>query len=103
MIKTGGVNVSAVEVEIVLNSIKGVKGSAVFGVYHPDWTEAIIAAVVTDDKELTEKKIIGFCKEKLAKFKVPKKVIFIDEIPISHIGKILRKQLREENKDLFKK
>lgn len=103
MIKTGGVNVSAVEVEIALNNIKGVNGSAVFGVYHPDWTEAIVAAVVTDDKELTERKIIDYCKEKLAKFKVPKKVIFVDEIPISHIGKILRKQLRDEYKNLFNK
>jgi fatty-acyl-CoA synthase len=102
MIKTGGVNVSAVEVEIVLNSIKGIKGSAVFGVYHPDWTEAVVAAVVTDDKELTEEKIIVYCKERLGKFKVPKKVLFVDEIPISHIGKILRKKLREEYKNLFK-
>lgn len=103
MIKTGGVNVSAVEVEIALNNMKGIGSSAVFGVYHPDWTEAIIAAVVAEDKELTEKKIIEYCKEKLAKFKVPKKIIFVDEIPISHIGKILRKQLREEYKDLFSK
>jgi fatty-acyl-CoA synthase len=102
MIKTGGVNVSALEVEIVLNNMKRIRDSAVFGVYHRDWTEAVVAAVVAEDMELTEKEIIEYCKGKLARFKVPKKVVFVNEIPISHIGKILRKQLREEYKNLFR-
>jgi len=102
MIKTGGVNVSAVEVEQLLNRIDGVEMSAVFGVYHPDWAEAVVAAVVSKDKNLTEKDIISICKNKLANFKVPKKVIFVDSIPLSHVGKILRKDLRETYKDLFK-
>jgi fatty-acyl-CoA synthase len=103
MIKTGGVNVSAMEVEAAINSMDGVETSAAFGLAHPDWIEAVAAAVVRKDQELTEEKIIKYCKQNIAKFKVPKKIIFVDEIPISHVGKILRKDLREQYKDLFVK
>ncbi|OPY86620.1 MAG: Long-chain-fatty-acid--CoA ligase [Smithella sp. PtaU1.Bin162] len=101
MIKTGGVNVSAVEVEQVLNNIDGIEMSAVFGVYHPDWAEAVVAAVVSKNENLTEKNVISICKNQLANFKVPKRVIFVNSIPLSHVGKILRKNLRETYKDLF--
>ena len=102
MIKTGGVNVSAMEVEAVLNSIPGVENSAAFGVYHPDWTEAVAAAVVTKKDSLSEKDILSYCKKNMAAFKVPKRIVFVDEVPISHIGKILRRELREKYKDLFR-
>ena len=101
MIKTGGVNVSSMEVEAVLNRMEGVKTSGVFGIPHPDWTEAVVAAVVKKDHSLTEGDIIQFCKENIARFKVPKKVVFVSEIPINHVGKILRKKLRETYNDLF--
>ena len=101
IIKTGGVNVSAVEVETAINELDGIGGSAVFNVYHPDWTEAVVAAVVLENDQLDNDAIINHCKERLAKFKVPKKIIFIDQIPTNHVGKILRKKLREEYKDLF--
>ena len=102
MIKTGGVNVSAMEVEAVLNTIPGVENSAAFGVYHPDWTEAVAAAVVTKKDSLSEKEIQSYCKKNMAAFKVPKRIVFVDEVPISHIGKILRRELREKYKDLFR-
>jgi len=101
MIKSGGVNVSSLDVEAILNTMEGIETSAVFGVPHPDWTEAVVAVVVKKDKSITEADVISHCKENLAKFKVPKRVIFLDEIPISHVGKILRKELRETYKDLF--
>lgn len=101
MIKTGGVNVSAMEVEAVLNSMEGVTECAVFGIEHPDWIEAVACAVVSV-KEHTENDVINYCKGNIAKFKVPKRVIFIDEIPKNHVGKLLRKNLRETYKDLFK-
>jgi len=103
MIKTGGVNVSAMEVEAALDGMPGIEGSAAFGVYHPDWAEAVVAAVKTSNKDLVEKDVIDYCKKNLAKFKVPKKVLFVDEIPLSHIGKVLRRNLRETYKDIFKK
>lgn len=103
MIKTGGVNVSAVEVETALNELEGINGSAVFSAYHPDWTEAVVAAVVLDDDSLDKSAIIAHCKKRLARFKIPKEIIFIDEIPTNHVGKILRKKLRDEYKDLFAK
>lgn len=102
MIKTGGVNVSAVEVETVINTIAGIKGSAVFGVAHPDWTEAVVAAVVVDNDQIDKNAIIAHCKTQLGKFKIPKEIIFIDEIPTNHVGKILRKKLRDDYQDLFK-
>jgi len=102
MIKTGGVNVSAMEIEQVINSIHGVGMSAVFGVYHPDWVEAVVAAVTPNDPTLSEEDIINACKRQLANFKVPKKGIFLDSIPVNHVGKILRKALRETYKDVFR-
>ena len=104
MIKTGGINVASMEVEAALNSMPGIgpNGSAVFGVYHPDWAEAVVAAVVKQDDSLTEKDVIDYCKTNLAKFKVPKRVIFVDEIPISHVGKVLRRDLRDTYKDFFR-
>ena len=103
MIKTGGVNVSAVEVETAINELDGINESAVFGAYHPDWTEAVVAAVVLENDQIDKSTIISHCKKRLAKFKVPKEIIFIDEIPINHVGKILRKKLRDEYKELFTK
>jgi len=102
MIKTGGVNVSAMEVEAVIESMPGIKDSAVFGVVHPDWAEAIVCVVVAENGDITEKKVIDYCKANSAKFKVPKKVFFEDKIPVNHVGKKLRKNLRDTHKDLFK-
>ena len=103
MIKTGGVNVSAMEVEAVINAMDDVEACAVFGVSHPDWIEAVVAAVVRKNQSFSEDEIINYCKENSAKFKVPKKIIFVDEIPLSHIGKILRKDLREKYRNIFDK
>jgi fatty-acyl-CoA synthase len=103
MIKTGGVNVSAVEVEIALGKHPDIDDAAVFGVFHPDWTEAVVAAIITRNKELSEQDVVNYCKEKIAKFKVPKKIFFVDEIPVNHVGKKLRKKLREDHKDLYRK
>ena len=104
MIKTGGVNVASMEVESIINGMPGVMsgGCAVFGVYHPEWTEAVVAAVVKADPDLTEEHVIAYCKKNLANFKVPKKVVFVDEIPVNHVGKVLRRDLREIYKDIFR-
>ncbi len=103
MIKTGGVNVSPMEVEITIGKMEGIAEVAVFGVFHPDWIEAIAAAVVKKDPNLSEQDVIEYCKGKMANFKVPKKIIFLDQLPLSHIGKVLRKNLRETYQDLFTK
>ncbi len=103
MIKTGGVNVSPMEVEAAISRMEYVDEVAVFGVYHPDWIEAIVAAVVRNNESLSEQHVIDYCKNRMANFKVPKKVVFLDKLPLSHIGKVLRKDLRQQYSSLFEK
>jgi long-chain acyl-CoA synthetase len=97
MIITGGVNVYPVEIEGVLVQMEGVKDAAVIGVPDKQWGEAIKAIVVkTPESDVTEGSVIEYCHEKLAKYKVPKSVSFVDSIPRTLTGKILKKDLRKE-------
>jgi malonyl-CoA/methylmalonyl-CoA synthetase len=103
MIISGGLNVYPKEVEDVLNKMDGVSESAVVGVPHSDLGEAVIAIVVLNsDNSLTAEQIIQYAKEKLANFKVPKHVRFIDSLPRNTMSKVQKKTLREEMRSLFK-
>ena len=96
MIITGGENVYSIEVENVLYSHPSVLEAAVIGLPDPIWGEKITAVVVAKKaKELSEEDVIGFCRENLAQFKVPKKVIFIDHLPKTGSAKIYKYKLRE--------
>lgn len=96
MIITGGVNVYPVEIEGVLVQMEGVKDAAVIGIPDKQWGEAIKALIVKKpDSSVTEDSIIAYCREKLAKYKVPKSVDFVDSIPRTLTGKILKKDLRK--------
>ena len=96
MIITGGVNVYPVEIEGVLVQMEGVRDAAVIGVPDQQWGEAIKAIIVKDPgNTVTEESIITYCREKLAKFKVPKSVNFVESIPRTLTGKILKKDLRK--------
>ena len=96
MIKTGGENVASREVEEVLYRHPGVQEVAVFGMAHPVWVEAVVAAVVPrDGATLTEDDILGHCREHLAGFKTPKQVFFVDALPKNPSGKLLKRNLRE--------
>ena len=102
MVKTGGENVSSREVEEVIYKDKRVEEVAVIGVPHPKWIEAVTAVVVPKKgEEIKEDEIIELCKKDLAPFKVPKKVILVDRLPKSPTGKILKRELRKEFKNLF--
>ncbi len=102
MVKSGGENVSSREVEEVIYLDKRVEEVAVIGVPHLKWIEAVTAVVVPKKgEEIKEDEIIALCKEKLAPFKVPKKVIIVDALPKSPTGKILKRELRKQYKDLF--
>ncbi len=101
MVKTGGENVSTREVEEVIYQDRRVQEVAVIGVYHPKWVEAVTAVIVTKKGEtITEKEIKDIAKAKLALFKVPKKVVFVDELPKTPTGKILKRDLRDMYKGL---
>ncbi|MCE5275910.1 MAG: acyl-CoA synthetase [Syntrophaceae bacterium] len=102
MVKTGGENVSTREVEEVIYLDKRVKEVAVIGVEHPKWVEAVAAVIVPKDGAvITEEEIRNLAKTKLALFKVPKKVLFVGELPKTPTGKVLKRDLRLELKSLF--
>ncbi|WP_022666753.1 acyl-CoA synthetase [Desulfospira joergensenii] len=102
MIKTGGENVSTREVEEAVYLDKRVEEVAVIGLNHPKWVEAVAAVVVPRKGEtVSEEEIISLCREHLAPFKVPKKVILVDALPKTPTGKILKRNMREEYKKIF--
>jgi len=96
MIKTGGENVASREVEEVLYRYPGIEEAAVIGLPDPKWIE-IVAAVVVPKKDaaIEEKKLIAFCREHLAGFKCPKKILVVDQLPKNPSGKILKRELKE--------
>jgi fatty-acyl-CoA synthase len=95
MIKTGGENVASREVEEVLYRHGDVQEVAVFGIPHPVWVEAVVAAVVIRDGViLAEEELIAHCRAHLAGFKTPKQVFFVDTLPKNPSGKLLKRELR---------
>ncbi len=96
MIKTGGENVASREVEEVIYRHSGVEEVAVFGLPHPVWVEAVVAAVVVRDGiEFSEDELLAHCREHLAGFKTPKQVFFVDSLPKNPSGKLLKRLLRD--------
>lgn len=92
----GGYNVYPREVEEVLFGHPGVIEAAVIGVPDPNFGEEVLAFVVKKDASLTEEQIQSFCSEKLAKFKIPKRIEFLEELPKNTTGKILRRSLKAQ-------
>lgn len=97
MIKSGGENVSSQEVEAMLLRNPKVAQSAVIGTPDPYWIELVTAFVLLKpENQATEEEIIDFCKENMAGYKVPKKVVFVDSFPMSATGKLLKRQVKDE-------
>ena len=100
LIICGGLNVYPKEVEQLLDDLEGVVESAVIGVPHEDFGEAVVAVIVpTADIKLNEQAIIDFCKGEIANFKVPKQVFFVDELPRNAMGKVQKNLLRDRYAD----
>jgi fatty-acyl-CoA synthase len=96
MIKTGGENVASREVEETIYRLPQVSEVAVIGVPHPRWIEAVTAVIVVRrDDRLTEDQVIEHCQRLLAAFKVPKGVVFLDDLPKNPSGKLLKRELRK--------
>ncbi|MCK5165063.1 MAG: acyl--CoA ligase [Desulfobacula sp.] len=96
LIITGGENVSAKEVETIINTIKGVKESSVVGIPDETWGEKVVALVEkTPGIQLSESKIKSICKEKLHNWKCPKKIVFTQDIPKNTMGKVLKEKVTE--------
>lgn len=99
IIISGGENISSLEVERVIYGNPKVLEVAVVGIPHPKWLEVPKAYVVLKKGEiLTAEEVKELCVQKLAKFKVPKEVEFIDALPRNPSGKVLKRELREGNK-----
>jgi fatty-acyl-CoA synthase len=97
MFISGGENVYPAEIEAVLYRHPAVHMCAVIGVPHEKWGEVGKACVVLQPgAEATEEEVIAFMKEHLARYKVPRSVAFLDALPISAAGKILKRELREQ-------
>ncbi len=97
MIITGGENVYSREVEEVVYTHPAVSEAAVVGVPDPQWGERVTAVVVLrDGASATEADIITTCRDRLAGFKSPKSVFFVDEIPKNVSGKILKRNIRDD-------
>jgi malonyl-CoA/methylmalonyl-CoA synthetase len=101
LIITGGYNVYPKEIELALDELPGVRESAVVGVPHPDFGEAVTAVIVAraGEKAPTESEIIVALKSKLANFKVPKRVHIVDDLPRNAMGKVQKNVLRDRFKD----
>jgi malonyl-CoA/methylmalonyl-CoA synthetase len=95
LIISGGLNVYPKEVEDALDALPGVAESAVIGVPHPDFGEGVVAAIVANGTGPTESEVVAALAEKLAKFKVPKRVFFLDDLPRNSMGKVQKGLLRQ--------
>ena len=97
MIKSGGENIYAAEVEAVFRDHPAVADCALIGKPDPKWDEVGVMVVVLEKgKTATEAELIAFCKERLANYKVPKQVIFADSLPYSAYGKIQKAELKKK-------
>jgi len=96
MIISGGENVYPAEVESVMHAHPAVAEAALIGVPDPKWGEVGRAVVVLrPGARLTEEELIAFCRERLAGFKVPKSVVFVDSLPRTGANKVDKERLRE--------
>lgn len=102
LIITGGLNVHPMQVEVVLNSVPGVVESAVFGVPHPDFGEAVVAAVVWGGEgEPSPAGLRAALSGRLAGYRIPKRVLWCRNLPRNAMGKVQKTVLRSRHADLF--
>jgi fatty-acyl-CoA synthase/long-chain acyl-CoA synthetase len=95
MIISGGMNIYPAEIESVLDSSPDIYEVAVFGIPSEEWGESVHAVVVPARKGVTPEDVVLFARQHLAGFKVPRSVSFVDELPKTGSGKVLKRQLRE--------
>ncbi len=102
IIRTGGENVPSIEVERELLTQRSIWEAAVVGIKHPYWMEAVTAFVTArKDQKVVPDEIIEYLKPRMANYKIPKKIIVLPSLPHNSSGKILKKELREQYKDLY--
>jgi len=103
LIISGGLNVYPAEIEAMIDAIPGVAESAVVGVPHPDFGEGVVAVVASrNGASLDEEAIWAALAGRLAKFKQPKRVFIVPQLPRNVMGKIEKKGLRQEFAETFR-
>ena len=96
MVKSGGEWISSVELENTLMGHPAVREAAVFGLPHPKWIERPVAAVaLRDGSAASEDELRGWLAERVAKWWLPDRIVFVDAIPRTGVGKFLKRDLRE--------
>ena len=98
LIISGGYNVYPKEVELVLDELPGVTESAVVGAPHPDFGEGVVAVVIGHGDEAD---LIAQARRRLAAYKAPKRIVFVDELPRNAMGKVQKNLLRDRYVNLF--
>jgi malonyl-CoA/methylmalonyl-CoA synthetase len=99
LIISGGYNVYPKEIELVIDAMPGVVESAVVGVPHPDFGESVTAVVVKQQgAALDDAAVIAHVKSQIANFKVPKRVVFVEDLPRNAMGKVQKNVLRDQLK-----
>ena len=102
LIITGGFNVYPKEIESEIDALPGVVESAVIGCPHPDFGEGVTAIVVkSPDSKLNERSLLAELEARVAKFKLPKRVLFVADLPRNAMGKVQKNILREQNAKLY--
>lgn len=102
LVITGGLNVYPAEVEAALDALPGVAASAVIGVPHPDFGEAVVACLVAAaGADLETETIRGLLRDQLAGFKIPKRVLVLDALPRNAMGKVQKAEMRRQYQALF--
>ena len=102
LVISGGYNVYPKEVEVALDDMAQVSESAVIGVPHPDFGEAVVAVIVPAAGEVTKAQVDAALGHRLARFKQPKRVMNVTELPRNTMGKVQKNVLREQYADLFR-
>ncbi|HEX3788856.1 MAG TPA: AMP-binding protein [Pseudonocardiaceae bacterium] len=103
IVKSGGENVSSIRVEAVLHQHPAVAKAAVIGLPHERWGEAVTAVVIPHpDRQASAEELVAFCRERLAGFETPKTIIFVDELPETVGGKVLKYKLRQEYRSAYR-
>ena len=101
LIISGGLNVYPKEVEGMIDAVEGVLESAVIGVPHRDFGEAVVAVIVRSDDALAAETVEAALADQLAKFKQPKAILFTDALPRNSMGKVQKAELRKAHDGLF--
>ena len=102
LVISGGYNIYPKEVESEIDQLPGVVECAVIGVAHPDFGEGVTAIVVRQPgSSLDERAILDALRDRLARYKQPKQIIFVDDLPRNTMGKVQKNILRERYRNLY--